>query len=231
MHYTYWTAPTGPPSINNAQDIEASANTCYHHLAKIHAHYDGILIACYSPHPLVSRLQDLRGGKEGEDVHDARQAVIGIMEASIVMAVRLLDARSKSREAETEERKKQRFGIVSTGKVWEDILPMAVPEDARCYFAGVETTGLSAVELHEVGSKEVKERVKDATKRLLRRDGVGVQAICLGCAGMAGMDEWVREATVEEMGAEVGSKVDIVDGVVAGVRLLEERKDGRRESP
>jgi Asp/Glu/hydantoin racemase len=61
--------------------------------------------------------------------------------------------------------------------------------------------------------------MKDAVKRLLRKGKVG--AICLGCAGMAGMDQMVREACIEELEQEEGQRVRIVDGVMAGVAWLE----------
>jgi Asp/Glu/hydantoin racemase len=91
-------------------------------------------------------------------------------------------------------------------------------EGAGKRFAGVETTGLNATDLHDAPAEEVRKRMKDAVKRLLKKGNVG--AVCLGCAGMAGMDEMVREACVEELG-EKGAKVRIVDGVVAGVAFLE----------
>lgn len=47
-----------------------------------------------------------------------------------------------------------------------------------------------------------------------------VKAICLGCAGMVGLDAAVREACIEELGEDEGVKVRIVDGVKAGVGLL-----------
>jgi len=86
-------------------------------------------------------------------------------------------------------------------------------------FAGVETTGLNATDLHDAPVDEVRKRMKDAVKRLLQKGNVG--AVCLGCAGMAGMDKMVREACVEELGDVVGQRVRIVDGVVAGVAWLE----------
>ena len=61
--------------------------------------YDGVLVACYSVHPLVQRLQ--------------APAVTGIFEASVLTAL--------SVSLET-----QSFGIVSTGKVWETALTEAV---------------------------------------------------------------------------------------------------------
>lgn len=135
--------------------------------------------------------------------------------------------------------------------MWEVILTDAVKaflgfgdsESVERRFAGVETTGLSATELHDTPAAEVRKRMKDAVKRLLsagKEDGEGrVGAICLGCAGMifddmhigfpvadnlvgmAGMDEMVREACVEELGEEVGKRIRIVDGVVSGVAWLE----------
>jgi Asp/Glu/hydantoin racemase len=86
-------------------------------------------------------------------------------------------------------------------------------------FAGVETTGLNATELHDAPQEEVERRVKEATKRLLRKGDVG--AVCLGCAGMSGMDDWVRAAAIDELGEDEGRRVRIVDGVKAGVAWLE----------
>lgn len=81
-------------------------------------------------------------------------------------------------------------------------------------FAGVETTGLDATELHEAPREEVRRRVMDAAGRLVRKgEGDGeVKVVVLGCAGMVGMEGWVRE--------EVGERVRVVDGVVAGVGAL-----------
>lgn len=64
--------------------------------------------------------------------------------------------------------------------------------------------------------ESVKQKVKAATHRLLARGDVSV--IILGCAGMAGMEGWVREG-VEEAGLRGG--VRVVDGVKAGVGVLQ----------
>lgn len=58
----------------------------------------------------------------------------------------------------------------------------------------------------------------EATRRLVGAGKVG--AVCLGCAGMAGMNETVREACVEELGREEGERVWVVDGVQAGAAWL-----------
>lgn len=72
---------------------------------------------------------------------------------------------------------------------------------------------MNADELHRTAKEEVDRRMKAATKRLLAK---GATAICLGCAGMAGMDVTVHEACIEQLGEAAGGRVKIVDGVVAG---------------
>lgn len=109
-----------------------------------------------------------------------------------------------------------KFGIVSTGDVWKGILEDAVREDvlgrerAGCWFKGVETCGVDAGGLH--GGGEVEGRVRDATARLVG-DGGEVRVVVLGCAGMVGMEGWVRGVA--------GEGVKVVDGVRAGVGLLQ----------
>lgn len=119
----------------------------------------------------------------------------------------------------------EKFGIVSTGKVWEKLLSDAVENLPKLYdqvpnekLAGVETTGLDATELHDADPKLVRQKIKDATMKLVKSGDVG--AVCLGCAGMAGMDEIVREGCVEALGGEKGERVLIVDGVQAGIVFL-----------
>jgi Asp/Glu/hydantoin racemase len=151
--------------------------------------------------------------KEEPAIRKSRKPVTGIFEASVAASLQTIHPSEK-------------FGIVSTGKVWETILTDATiaflgttGEESSKRFAGVETTGLNATDLHDAPAEEVRKRMKDAVKRLLGKGNVG--AVCLGCAGMAGMEEMVREACVEELGEEVGGRVRVVDGVMAGVAWLE----------
>ncbi|EHK99971.1 hypothetical protein M7I_4054 [Glarea lozoyensis 74030] len=74
----------------------------------------------------------------------------------------------------------------------------------------------SALEIWD--SEEVRRKMMEATKRLVRDKDVKV--ICLGCAGMAGLDKIVRDALDEELG-EDSKHVHILDGVKAGIGLLE----------
>lgn len=142
---------------------------------------------------------------------------MGILEASVTFALSLLQ------EGEA-------FGVVSTGKVWEKLIGERIhtmlgggdakpaagsTNDSAPYrtriFSGVETTGLSATELHDAPQDLVKTRVQDAAKRL--GDGARpVRTIVLGCAGMAAMEEWVRA---------VAPATHVIDGVRAGIVALQ----------
>jgi Asp/Glu/hydantoin racemase len=179
---------------------------CLPNLRPVLDRHDGFLVACYSQHPLVPIL------KQEDAIKSARKPVTGIFEASVSTSLQVIHPDEK-------------FGIVSTGKVWEDILTQAVvaylgtASQASERFAGVETTGLNATDLHDAPPDEVRRRMKDAVKRMLKKGKVG--AICLGCAGMSGMDQMVREACTEALGEEEGKRVRVVDGVVAGVAWLE----------
>merc|ERR1711862_609486 len=158
--HDFFTAPSGPKSINNEDDAAESAKHCLPVLRErsdLEKH-DGFLVACYSKHPLVPIL------KEEAAIRTSNKPVTGIFEASVATSLQLIHPTEK-------------FGIVSTGKVWEEILTEAVEaflgRDDSKRFAGVETTGLNATELHDAPQEEVEKRVKDATKRLLRQGDVG----------------------------------------------------------
>ena len=203
--FYYFTAPSGVKSINNEGDAAVSAEACLPLLKERMVSYDAFLICCYSQHPLVSQLrQALIDAKQ-----PAFKVVTGIFEASVASCLQSINV-------------DQKFGIVSTGSQWEGILQEAVTNllgsSAETRYAGTETTGLNADELHSTPKAEVDRRMKEATKRILSK---GATAICLGCAGMAGLDGIVREACVEALGEESGRRIRIIDGVISGVVFLE----------
>ena len=162
--------------------------------------YDAFLVACYSVHPLVSKIRDI----VPPGVH-----VTGIFEASVTTAISLLPQCDET------------FGIVSTGSIWEGLLTEGVTNflGGSKKFQGVETTGLTAAELHETDENIVKKRVMDASRRLVRDRKCTV--VCLGCAGMVGMEEIVREAIKEELGYAGAQCVRIIDPIRAGIASLE----------
>lgn len=203
--HTY-TAPSGPPSINNEVDARESADICFKDLEPRLCEYSAYLVACYSVHPLVGMLK----AKVPAGVH-----VAGIFEASISMSLALLP--------QDLEQEPSSFGIVSTGEYWERALSegvagfLGLDRTKTRRFKGVVTTGLNANELHTAPPEMVKRRMVEATKRLVRdRD---VKVICLGCAGMVGLDAIVDEALREELGDDA-EYVYVLDGVKAGISLL-----------
>ncbi|KAB8290897.1 hypothetical protein EYC80_008533 [Monilinia laxa] len=217
VHISFYTAPLpSPSSINNEEDAILSTEVVLSDLISSIDQYDALLVACYSVHPLVTALRK----RVKPEAH-----VTGIFEASVIMSLSLL-AQGTGKRFGGDEGEKEGFGIVSTGKYWEQVLGEGVREflgikkgENSDIFKGVETTGLTAGELHSVDQKIVGTKMKEAVKRLVGRRDCSV--VCLGCAGMAGMDDMVKEALIEELGPEDAKMVYIVDGVKAGIVYLE----------
>lgn len=135
--------------------------------------------------------------------------VTGIFEASILTAHALLHPYTS-----------EKWGIITTGKFWEAHLEGGVKaylgEDSS--FAGVFSTGLTAGDFHKVSPEVVREKLKDATQRLL--DVGDVTVAVMGCAGMAGLEGIIRETVGDR-------RFYVVDGVKAGVLQLENMKHSR----
>lgn len=179
--------------------------------------YDAFLVACYSEHPLVPLLKRAcltHVSKSGRPQH-----VTGIFEASVLASLTHVGSGDASGA----------WGIVSTGAVWEKALAEAVDnflgltQVGGGRFVGCETTGLNASELHDMDPSEVRKRMKAATERLFvraRKSQRRLGAICLGCAGMVGLEETVREVIREQVGAERTAEVMIADGVRCGAGQL-----------
>ena len=221
----------GIPSIDSGEDSAKSALYCKPFVLPLVAKYDAFLVACYSAHPLVGILKDeIAKVEEKASTGQRRKYVTGIFEASVITSLSMissfhfLNAGELSKTQATDA-----FGIVSTGSVWKDELSKAVNammighQQAGGHtdrFIGVETTGLTAIELHQTPPEVVTRRIIDATQRLIKNASHPVSAICMGCAGMAGMEDAVRRGCIEACGPQQGKAVRIVDGVVAGAGLL-----------
>jgi allantoin racemase len=172
----------GPASVEGRFDEVVSAYWTMEAVLPIADRYDGLIVACYGPHPLIGALREVLS-----------QPVVGIMEASILHALLL----------------GERFSIVTTSDRWRPLLQeglRALSVEARC--ASVRSTGLAVLDLERLPAELVRERLCAAAYEALEQDGAEV--ICLGCAGMAGLDEAMRQAT----------GVPVVDGVRAAVALL-----------
>lgn len=249
VHFDYFTAPQsesvtlpdgrvihGIPSINSGEDSVLSALHCRPFVEPLVAKYDAFLVACYSAHPLVGMLRETIDKLEdaallelGPTANIKRKYVTGIFEGSIVTSLSLVSSFQLTWDGGFgKSQAKDTFGIVTTGSSWKNELTNAVSDmlvnsgdkNPSNRFAGVETTGLTAVELHTTQPEEVRRRIIEATERLIKANPRPVSAICLGCAGMAGMEEAVREGCIKAYGRKQGSRVKIVDGVVSGAGML-----------
>lgn len=225
--YTYTAPPSSPSSINTGEDVLRSSEVVYENLTASRGDlrtYDAVLVACFSVHPLVHKLAHEQGSH-------GLLSVIGIFEASILTALSLLGTSPASSKPATP----RTWGIVTTGKFWEKHLADGVKtflgqrdlESSNVKFGGVESTGLDAGDFHSgVDPAVTREKLKEATKRLL---GTGVvDCVVMGCAGMAGLEEIIRDAAIEKYGKEEGDRLFIIDGVKAGVGLLEQMVRNKR---
>lgn len=179
----------GPASIEGQLDEVVSAHWALDVILPIADRFDGFVVACYSHHPLVGALREV-----------VNQPVVGIMEASILHALPL----------------GERFSIVTTSSRWQPLLAEGVRAlgfEQRC--ASVRSSGLSVLELGSLPAELVRQRLCEEAVAAVQLDGATV--VCLGCAGMAGLEAAVSAA----------SGVPVVDGVRAGVLLVRSLVEAR----
>jgi allantoin racemase len=173
----------GPRSIESIYDELLSAAGTLQVALEHMADFDAFVIACYSDHPAVYALREVTD-----------KPVVGIAEASMLLACIL----------------GHRFSVVTTNREWEPLLWDAVHHyglAGRC--ASVRSTGMAVLDLESADSATTDGLIIAAARAAVEQDGADV--ICLGCAGMAGLDEKVSQAL----------NVPVIDGVVAALKLLE----------
>jgi allantoin racemase len=103
-----------------------------------------------------------------------------------------------------------KFSVVTTNEEWEPLLWGAVRHyglGERC--ASIRSTGMPVLALESASPEEVDRLILAAARRALEQDGAEV--ICLGCAGMAGLDKKLEREL----------QVPVVDGVVSALKVLE----------
>ena len=177
------TATSGPASIESIYDEVLSSQGTLEAALKEIDHVDGIVIACYSDHPTIAALREVT------DV-----PVLGIAEANMFMACML----------------GKKFSVVTTNVEWEPLLLDAVRHYGlaeRC--ASIRSTGLPVLALEDADSDEIYVKIKEAAQKAIDLDGAEV--ICLGCAGMSGLDKQLEKEL----------NVPVLDGVVCSLKLLE----------
>jgi allantoin racemase len=153
----------GPQSIEGRFDEIISAYWTLDCVMQVVAQYDGVVVACYGPHPAIE------GIREATSVPS-----MGIMEASVLYALPL----------------GSRFSIVTTSPRWQPLLEEGIKllgVAARC--ASVRSSGLAVLDLDRLPSHEVCARLAIEARAAVEIDGA--ELIVLGCAGMAGLQESV----------------------------------------
>jgi allantoin racemase len=173
----------GPRSIECIYDELMSAAPTLEVAINQMDQYDAFVIACVSDHPTVYALREITD-----------KPAIGICEASVYFACMI----------------GYKFSIVTTDEAWEPLLWDAVRHYGaaeRC--ASVRSTRLPVLALEALSPEETYKVILETSKKAIEQDGAEV--ICLGCAGMSGMDKRLE--------AELG--VPVVDGVVAALKLME----------
>jgi len=177
------TPSSGPRSIESIYDeLLSSAGTLELLISELD-NFDAFVIACYSDHPTIYAAREI-----------TNKPVIGIAEASMYMACML----------------GYKFSVVTTNAEWKPLLWDAVRHyglEGRC--ASVRTTGMAVLELEAASPDDAYAMILDAGRKAVVDDGAEV--ICLGCAGMAGLDK--------KLEAELD--VPVIDGVVAALKFLE----------
>ena len=174
---------SGPRSIESVYDELLSAQgTLQLFLAEI-GQFDGFIIACYSDHPAIYAMRELTD-----------KPVLGIAESSMLMSCML----------------GYRFSVVTSNQEWEPLLWDAVRHyglEQRC--ASIRSTGMAVLDLEADDGQSSYNSIRDAARKALDEDGAEV--ICLGCAGMSGLDK--------ELERELN--VPVIDGVVSALKLME----------
>jgi len=174
---------SGPRSIESVYDELLSAQgTLELAIANLDS-CDAIGIACYSDHPAVYALREI-----------TTRPVLGIAEASMVMACLV----------------GWKFSVVTTNDEWVPLLTDAARRYGlaeRC--ASVRATGMAVLALETGDEEQNFNAIVRQAQLALSEDGAEV--ICLGCAGMSGLDKRLEQV--------IGAPV--LDSVACAVKLLE----------
>jgi len=174
---------TGPRSIECIYDELLSAAGTLETLITNLDNFDAFVIACYSDHSTIYAAREITD-----------KPVLGIAEASMYLACML----------------GYRFSVVTTNREWEPLLWDAVRHYGlveRC--VSVRSTGMPVLALESASPQETYRMIFTTAQRAIEEDGAEV--ICLGCAGMAGLDKDLQQEL----------QVPVIDGVVGALKLLE----------
>lgn len=181
---TYTCPEKGPVSIEGLYDEALAVAGVLEEVQKgekKEGGFDAYVLACFGDPGLL----------ECREITEA--PVIGIAESSILFASQL----------------GYKFSIITVLERIEAMMEETVKQvgmESRC--ASIRCTDVTVLDLEE-NRDQAKETLLEMGKNAVEKDGAEV--LCLGCAGMSGLDE--------ELQKELG--VPVIDPVVAGVKMAE----------
>lgn len=197
---TYFTGPKeAPPQIDGVTSSIQSMNACLPILREITSQFyydkfDGILVGCFSDHPLVHELTKLIVKSKSDTI------VYGLLDSSIYYC-NMLNG--------------QTFSIITSNKEWVPILNNSVEQNflteivkREKLWRGTVSTDLQVLDLH---SSENFQQITD----IIRRENIerlNSKVVILGCAGFSGLQHRLSE--------EFDGKVTFVDSVTMGLNIL-----------
>ncbi|CAD6622573.1 BAH_G0028650.mRNA.1.CDS.1 [Saccharomyces cerevisiae] len=172
---SYFTGPdTSPPQIEGQETSIKSMEACLPLLIDdqesiyYFQKFNGILIACFSDHPLVTKIKD-RAAKEKADV-----SIVGLLDSSINYC-NLIG---------------KKFSIITSNKEWIPILNNSVESKFltgntinKNLWKGTVSTDLQVLDLHSPENfQQIAEIIYRENIRKLDSD-----IVILGCAGFSGL--------------------------------------------
>lgn len=171
----YYTGPsTSPTQISDIKTSFESRDACLPELTdsnnvNYYDNYDGILIACFSDHPLVQSLSDV--ARE----NNSKTIITGLLNTTINFCSLFGD---------------RQFSILTSNNEWVTILDNAVEEkylnkSSEKYWKGTVATNLEVLNLHDVQNySAIVQIIEKENIQKLHSD-----LIILGCAGFSAIHE------------------------------------------
>ena len=197
---TYFTAPKNAPlQIEDEKTSIDSLNECYPVLTDTqsdfyYGNFRGILVACFSDHPLVHTL------RERNKLDKNNTLILGLLETSINYCSMYGD---------------QPFSIITSNKEWVSILNKYVEENLLTNYVtknnlwrGTVSTDLQVLDLHDPKNFEL-------IAMKIKRENVnrlGSKLVILGCAGFSGLKE--------PLTSKFNYEIKFIDPITIGLKLL-----------
>ncbi|CEP64280.1 Dcg1p LALA0_S11e00540g [Lachancea lanzarotensis] len=208
--------PDAPPEIDGEETSRDSTRKCLPLLCKRTTDtdgkdrqyfdtFDGVLVACFSDHPLVHELQAKT---------ERATPVTGIFHAAMTTCL---------------SRPGIPFSIITSNDEWVDLLDAAAERLlgatrpfslSKSPFRGTVASSVPVLDLHNP------ENLDAIAKRIYQEniDRLHTSTIILGCAGFSGMEQLleqhIRKIALQENPNAIPPHVTLVDSVLCGVETL-----------